>query len=122
MKVRHILGISGGKDSAALAVYMKQHYPDLGIEFYNSDTGCELAETEELIEKLSSVLGGIKRLRAVEDTNPFEFFLEKTGSFLPSPQQRWCTLRGLLKITFSCHCVVPCEVLCQDTKLMTLQN
>ena len=31
-------------------------------------------------------------------------------------------IRGLLKITFSCHCVVPCEVLCQDTKLMTQQN
>lgn len=27
--VRHILGISGGKDSAALAIYMKDKYPDL---------------------------------------------------------------------------------------------
>lgn len=26
-KVRHVLGISGGKDSAALAIYMKQKYP-----------------------------------------------------------------------------------------------
>lgn len=25
-KVRHVLGISGGKDSAALAIYMKQKY------------------------------------------------------------------------------------------------
>ena len=25
MKVRHILGISGGKDSAALAIYLKDH-------------------------------------------------------------------------------------------------
>lgn len=24
-KVRHILGISGGKDSAALAIYLKKH-------------------------------------------------------------------------------------------------
>ena len=31
--VRHVLGISGGKDSAALAIYMKQKYPDLNIEF-----------------------------------------------------------------------------------------
>ena len=46
MNVRHILGISGGKDSAALALYMKQNYPKLPIEYYNSDTGCELAETE----------------------------------------------------------------------------
>ena len=25
MSVRHILGISGGKDSAALAIYLKKH-------------------------------------------------------------------------------------------------
>lgn len=42
MKVRHILGISGGKDSAALAIYMKNKYPNLKIDYYNSDTGCEL--------------------------------------------------------------------------------
>ena len=52
MKVRHILGISGGKDSAALAIYLKQKYPALRIEYYNSDTGCELAETELLIDRL----------------------------------------------------------------------
>ena len=39
-KVRHVLGISGGKDSAALAIYMKQKYPTLEVEYYNSDTGC----------------------------------------------------------------------------------
>ena len=26
--VRHVLGISGGKDSAALAIYLKDNYPD----------------------------------------------------------------------------------------------
>ena len=53
--VRHVLGISGGKDSAALAIYMKSKYPALNIEYYNSDTGCELAETELLIERLESL-------------------------------------------------------------------
>ena len=61
MKVRHILGISGGKDSAALAIYMKDKYPELKIEYYNSDTGCELEETEILIDRLESYLGGITR-------------------------------------------------------------
>lgn len=28
-KVRHVLGISGGKDSAALAMYMKMNYLDI---------------------------------------------------------------------------------------------
>ena len=79
MKVRNILGISGGKDSAALAIYLKQKYPNLKIEYYNSDTGCELAETELLIDRLSAYLGNIKRLRAAEDSpepTPFEHFLK----------------------------------------------
>lgn len=59
--VRHILGISGGKDSAALAIYLKQKYPDLKIEYYNSDTGCELSETEDLIDKLEAYLGKVKK-------------------------------------------------------------
>lgn len=93
-KVRHILGISGGKDSAALSIYLKQKYPQLKIEYYNSDTGCELAETEVLINRLSAYLGNIKRLRAAEgspEPTPFEHFLKAMGGFLPSVQQRWCT-------------------------------
>lgn len=94
MKIRHILGISGGKDSAALAIYLKQKYPTLKIEYYNSDTGCELAETELLIDRLGAYLGSIKRLRAAEgspEPTPFEHFLKAAGGFLPSPQARWCT-------------------------------
>ena len=94
MKVRHILGISGGKDSAALSIYLKNKYPNLKIEYYNSDTGCELAETEKLIDRLSAYLGKITRLRAAKDSpesTPFEHFLKAMGGFLPSPQARWCT-------------------------------
>ena len=64
--VRHVLGISGGKDSAALAIYMKSKYPDMKIDYYNSDTGCELEETMLLLDRLESVLGKIKRLVAAE--------------------------------------------------------
>lgn len=94
INVRHILGISGGKDSAALAIYMKQKYPQMEIEYYNSDTGCELAETELLIDRLEAYLGKIKRLRAAEgspEPTPFDHFLKASGGFLPSPQARWCT-------------------------------
>jgi len=33
-KVRHILSLSGGKDSAALAVYLKDKIPDLEYVFF----------------------------------------------------------------------------------------
>lgn len=93
-KVRHVLGISGGKDSAALAIYLKQLYPELAIEYYNSDTGCELTETEKLVDNLESILGEIKRLKAAEgspEPTPFDHFLKASGGYLPSPQARWCT-------------------------------
>ena len=35
--VRHICGISGGKDSSALAVYMRARVPDM--EYFFCDTG-----------------------------------------------------------------------------------
>lgn len=93
-KVRHVLGISGGKDSAALAIYMKDNYSELPIEYYNSDTLCELDETVEFVKKLNGYLGNIKRLVAAEDSpepTPFDHFLKTSGGFLPSPQARWCT-------------------------------
>ena len=53
-KAKHVLGISGGKDSAALAIYMKSHYPTIPVEYYFTDTGKELEETYLLINTLIS--------------------------------------------------------------------
>lgn len=93
-KVRHVLGISGGKDSAALAIYMKKLYPELDIEYYTSDTGKELEETYELIDKLEIFLG--KKIHLLEGAdeshqNPFDHYYELFGGYLPSSQARWCT-------------------------------
>jgi len=93
-KVRHVLGISGGKDSAALAIYMKSNYPDLDIEYYTSDTGRELDETYQLIDNLEVFLGKkILRLAAAENSPelPFDHFLKMYGGYLPSSNARWCT-------------------------------
>ena len=92
-KVRHVLGISGGKDSAALAMYMKTHHPEIDMEYYFSDTGKELDETYELIEELESFLGKtIIRLEANHShKNPFDHYLDIYNGFLPSSMARWCT-------------------------------
>ncbi|HMX00941.1 MAG TPA: phosphoadenosine phosphosulfate reductase family protein [Cyclobacteriaceae bacterium] len=93
-KVRHVLGISGGKDSAALAIYMKDKYPELDIEYYTCDTGKELDETYQLINNLEVYLGKkIVRLQAADGSNesPFDHFLKMYGGFLPSSNSRWCT-------------------------------
>jgi 3'-phosphoadenosine 5'-phosphosulfate sulfotransferase (PAPS reductase)/FAD synthetase len=93
-KVRHVLGISGGKDSAALAIYMKDNYPNLNIEYYTADTGKELEETYQLIKDLEVYLGkGIVRLKAFEESSedPFDHKLKSLGGFLPNSLNRWCT-------------------------------
>lgn len=93
-KVRHVLGISGGKDSAALAIYMNRYYPDINIEYYFCDTGKELKETLELVDKIEGLLGKkIERLKATNNPHfePFDFYLKSVGNYLPSVQARWCT-------------------------------
>jgi 3'-phosphoadenosine 5'-phosphosulfate sulfotransferase (PAPS reductase)/FAD synthetase len=93
-KVRHVLGISGGKDSAALAIYMKQKFPNVEMEYYTCDTGKELEETYRLIDALEGYLGKkIIRLTATKDSpeDPFDHYLKMYGGFLPSSNARWCT-------------------------------
>jgi len=93
-KVRHVLGISGGKDSAALAIYVKTNYPTIDLEFYTCDTGKELDETYQLIENLQTHLGiKIQLLKGAENSSekPFDHFLKMYGGYLPSSNARWCT-------------------------------
>jgi 3'-phosphoadenosine 5'-phosphosulfate sulfotransferase (PAPS reductase)/FAD synthetase len=93
-KIKHVLGISGGKDSAALAIYLFQKYPHLNIDYYTCDTGKELDETYQLIDNLEIYLGKpIKRLIGAPNSHvdPFDHFLKLYGGFLPSSNARWCT-------------------------------
>lgn len=93
-KVRHVLGISGGKDSAALAIYLHDKYPTLDIEYYTCDTGKELEETYALIERLEGYLGKkITLLKAASKStqDPFDHFYNIYGGYLPSSNSRWCT-------------------------------
>ncbi len=101
-KPRHILGISGGKDSAALAIYLNSKYPSFNFEYYFCDTGKELDETYQLISNLESFLGkSIKKLDNpdIESTgdDPFDFYYKSFRGYLPSPQARWCTALMKLK-------------------------
>lgn len=87
--VRHILGLSGGKDSTALAVFMSQHHPELEIEYFFCDTHKELPETYEYLDRIEARLGiTIQRL---ESERGFDHWLDIYGGMLPSPKARWCT-------------------------------
>lgn len=89
MTTRHVLGLSGGKDSAALAVFMRQHHPDLDIQYFFTDTGKELPEVREFLGKLEGFLG--KPIQQLNPQRDFDFWLREYNYFLPSPRTRWCT-------------------------------
>lgn len=94
--LKHVLGISGGKDSAALAIYMKDKYPSLDVTYYFTDTGKELDETYQLIERLEGYLGkSVAKLESEDVTksgqDPFDYYYKIYRGYLPSSQARWCT-------------------------------
>ena len=91
----HVLGLSGGRDSAALAVWMRQNRPDVDVRYFFTDTGKELEEVYEFLGRLEGFLG-----KPIERLNPdrdFDFWLREYGNFLPSPRSRWCTRQLKLK-------------------------
>jgi hypothetical protein len=89
---RHILGLSGGKDSTALAIYLRDRVPSM--EYVFCDTQKELPETYEYLDRLRAFLG--KPITKLNATRGFDHWLEVYGGYLPSSRMRWCT--RMLKI------------------------
>ncbi len=91
-KVRHILSLSGGKDSTALAVYLRDKLPNL--EYVFCDTGEELCETYDYLDRMEAYLG--RKIERLNPERPFQHYLLVYGGVLPDPRTRWCT--RMLKI------------------------
>ena len=91
--VRHILSLSGGKDSAALALYMRDRVPEMEYVFH--DTEKELPETYEYLDRLAALLG--KKIHYTRPDYSFDKWLEVYGGMIPSNQRRWCTRMLKLK-------------------------
>ncbi len=92
-EVRHVLGVSGGKDSAALAIYMRDRLPQ--AEYFFTDTGSELPEVYEYLDRLEDYLG--KKIARLGADRPFDHLLKQYNNFLPSPNTRWCTREMKIK-------------------------
>ncbi len=86
-KVRHILSLSGGKDSTALAVYMRDRVAEM--EYVFCDTKKELPETYEYLDKIEAFLG--KKIVRLSDDRGFDHWLQVYNGYLPSSRMRWCT-------------------------------
>ncbi|MCP3895699.1 MAG: phosphoadenosine phosphosulfate reductase family protein, partial [Bacteroides sp.] len=88
---RHVLGISGGKDSAALAIYIKDNHPQIAekLEYFFTDTGAELQEVYDTLDKLEAYLG--KPVDRLSSNRDFNHYLTLHNNMLPSVRARWCT-------------------------------
>jgi 3'-phosphoadenosine 5'-phosphosulfate sulfotransferase (PAPS reductase)/FAD synthetase len=82
--IAHVIGLSGGKDSTALALRLRELNPDTPYTFICTATGDELPEMQAHWQLCERLLG--RPLRQ----------LGKPGTTLASLRQRWCT--RLLKI------------------------
>lgn len=92
-KIRHILGLSGGKDSTALAVLLYKEVPEM--EYFFCDTHKELPETYEYLDKIKARLG--IKIHYLNAERSFDHWLALHGGYLPSPKQRWCTEQMKIK-------------------------
>jgi len=86
---RHVLGLSGGRDSAALAVFMRQRHPEIEVEYFFTDTGKELPEVYDYLTRLEGYLG--KPIQRLNPDRDFDYWLKSYKNYLPSAQSRWCT-------------------------------
>lgn len=92
MDMKHVVGLSGGKDSTALALRLAELEPR-DYEYICNETGNELPEMQDHWKNLEHLLGkSIKRVR---------YELDLVGTIrqvkmLPSVFGRWCT--RMLKI------------------------
>jgi len=84
---RHILSLSGGKDSTALALYMRDRIPQM--EYVFCDTGEELVETYDYLLKIEAQLG--VKITRLNPERRFRHYLDIYRGVLPDPRTRWCT-------------------------------
>lgn len=94
LPLRHIVGLSGGKDSTALAVRLAEVEPDKKYEYIITPTGDELDEMTEHWRYLSENI--LKTPLTVVSSGKSLKGLIRQFKALPNFQQRWCT--RMLKI------------------------
>ena len=87
-----LVPVSSGIDSTAVAIVLKILFPDLPFTYVFTDTGNEIAGTEEALDRLEAVLG-VKIIRIRPKVSLLDK-VEAQGNYLPSPRQRYCTQIG----------------------------
>ena len=93
----HILSLSGGKDSTALAFFMKENMPEIfeKTELVFCDTELELPETYDYLNKIEIFLD--KKITWLRPEKSFDHLYD-IRKFLPSIKNRWCTVELKIRV------------------------
>lgn len=85
--VTHVVGLSGGKDSTALALRLRELHPDVPYNYVCTPTGNELPEMQAHWRRLETLLGQ----PLIMVPAPSLIDLIRQFEALPNFRQRWCT-------------------------------
>lgn len=91
--MKHVVALSGGKDSTALSVRLRELNPGVDYEYIFTPTGNEPPEMVSHWVKLSEILG--KKLTPVVHPLGLNGLIREQNA-IPNWRQRWCT--RMLKI------------------------
>lgn len=91
--MNHLVALSGGKDSTAMALRLRELYPDVDYTYLTTPTGDELPAMVEHWLNLQTLLG--KPLTYLTSGHSLGSLIEHHIA-LPNWRQRWCT--RILKI------------------------
>lgn len=91
--MKHVLALSGGKDSSCLALAMKERHPEIDMDYICTPTGNEFPEVFEHLDRMERLLGK-PIIRLGIGKTLIELIDEM--EMLPNFRSRWCT--RMLKI------------------------
>lgn len=88
MLLKHVVAFSGGKDSAAMGLRLRETEPGTEFEFVCTPTGDELPDMIDHWLHMEQLLG--QRLTYLTSGHSLGSLIEKWDA-LPNWRQRWCT-------------------------------
>ena len=94
--IKTIVAVSGGKDSTAMALRLREVEPDSNVSYICTPVGNELPEVFEYHDKLETMLGQkLTKLMPYGPIDGLEYLIHEM-KMIPNHRARWCT--RMLKI------------------------